>query len=66
MGGGWLTMSGRQSTEYREGRIGGNDQEAFATTVQVGSDKDLNKAMAVGKMRKGRVQTSQLQTQQDC
>ena len=29
-------------------------------TVQVGSDKDLNKAMAVGKMRKGRFQTSQL------
>lgn len=59
-------MSRRQSTEYREGGTGGNDQEAFAMTVQVGSDKDLNKAMAVGKMRKGRFQTSQLQTQQDC
>lgn len=29
--------------ECREGRVGGNDWEAFATIFQVGNDKDLTK-----------------------
>ena len=48
-------MNRRQSIEYREGGIGGNDQEAFATTVQVGSDKDLIKSNGSRKDEEGKI-----------
>lgn len=41
--------------ECREGRIGQNDEDDLETIVQVGNDRDLIKAMALGMTRKGRM-----------